>query len=127
MFVSVKQMDKTCPKATLSANRFIALSLNTGLFLCEVLYKKSPSHKAVSVSRDPEAGETGSTQIFALLLLFFFILNRFNIMSAEIAGQTCVSPDCGKPAKLQCPTCLKQGISGSFFCSQDCFKKNWVC
>ncbi|KAG2177828.1 hypothetical protein INT43_003075 [Umbelopsis isabellina] len=47
-------------------------------------------------------------------------------MSAEIAGQTCVSPDCGQPAKLQCPTCLKQGISGSFFCSQDCFKKNWV-
>ncbi|CAO3675452.1 unnamed protein product [Umbelopsis vinacea] len=47
-------------------------------------------------------------------------------MSAEIAGQTCVSPDCGKPAKLQCPTCLKQGISGSFFCSQDCFKKNWA-
>ncbi|KAJ2961924.1 hypothetical protein NQZ79_g2937 [Umbelopsis isabellina] len=47
-------------------------------------------------------------------------------MSAEIAGQTCVSPDCGQPAKLQCPTCLKQGISGSFFCSQDCFKKNWA-
>jgi hypothetical protein len=41
VFVSVKQMDKTCPKATLSANRFIALSLNTGLFLCEVLYKKA--------------------------------------------------------------------------------------
>jgi len=46
-------------------------------------------------------------------------------MSAEVAGQTCISSDCGKPAKLQCPTCLKQDITGSFFCSQDCFKQNW--
>ncbi|OLL25036.1 Methionine aminopeptidase 1 [Neolecta irregularis DAH-3] len=27
---------------------------------------------------------------------------------------------------LQCPTCLKLGISGSFFCDQDCFKKSWI-
>ncbi|KAI8576406.1 hypothetical protein K450DRAFT_257139 [Umbelopsis ramanniana AG] len=47
-------------------------------------------------------------------------------MSSDVAGQTCISPDCGKPAKLQCPTCLKQGISGSFFCSQECFKSNWA-
>lgn len=36
--------------------------------------------------------------------------------------------DCENDAgSLQCPTCLKLGIKDSFFCSQDCFKKNWVC
>lgn len=41
-------------------------------------------------------------------------------------GKVCQSPGCGKPAKLQCPTCLKLKIEGSFFCSQECFKSNWV-
>jgi methionyl aminopeptidase len=27
---------------------------------------------------------------------------------------------------LQCPKCLSLGIKDSYFCSQDCFKKNWV-
>ncbi|PKC00553.1 methionine aminopeptidase [Rhizophagus irregularis] len=39
--------------------------------------------------------------------------------------QQCQGAGCTKEAKLQCPTCLKLNISGSFFCSQDCFKKNW--
>ncbi|KAF5287702.1 hypothetical protein FQA39_LY15802 [Lamprigera yunnana] len=38
---------------------------------------------------------------------------------------TCESPGCDASAKLQCPTCLKIGIQGSFFCSQECFKNNW--
>lgn len=39
----------------------------------------------------------------------------------------CLSVDCDNDAgSLQCPTCLKLGIKDSFFCSQDCFKKNWV-
>lgn len=39
----------------------------------------------------------------------------------------CRSPDCENDAgTLQCPTCLKLGIKDSIFCSQDCFKKNWV-
>ncbi|OZJ03493.1 Methionine aminopeptidase 1 [Bifiguratus adelaidae] len=38
---------------------------------------------------------------------------------------TCITEGCGKPAKLQCPTCLKQGIPGSYFCSQECFKSSW--
>ncbi|KAF2904491.1 hypothetical protein ILUMI_01684, partial [Ignelater luminosus] len=38
---------------------------------------------------------------------------------------TCETPNCGAPAKLQCPTCIKIGIQGSFFCSQECFKNNW--
>lgn len=30
----------------------------------------------------------------------------------------CETQDCNKPATLQCPTCLKLGIKGSYFCSQ---------
>ncbi|KAI9593205.1 peptidase M24, structural domain-containing protein [Syncephalis fuscata] len=40
--------------------------------------------------------------------------------------QICKGEACGQPAKLQCPTCVKLKIAGSFFCSQDCFKKNWA-
>jgi hypothetical protein len=43
------------------------------------------------------------------------------------ATKKCAGQDCPNEAgSLQCPTCLKLGIKGSFFCSQDCFKKNWV-
>lgn len=39
----------------------------------------------------------------------------------------CLGADCENDAgSLQCPTCLKIGIKDSFFCSQDCFKRNWV-
>ncbi|KAK8064456.1 methionine aminopeptidase [Apiospora phragmitis] len=42
------------------------------------------------------------------------------------AKKKCLGTDCENDAgTLQCPTCLKLGIKGSFFCSQDCFKKNW--
>ncbi|EUB56030.1 Methionine aminopeptidase [Echinococcus granulosus] len=37
----------------------------------------------------------------------------------------CVTPDCGKPATLRCPTCIKLGITGSYFCTKECFKKYW--
>lgn len=44
------------------------------------------------------------------------------------AKKKCLGVDCENEAgSLQCPTCLKLGIKGSFFCSQDCFKKSWVC
>ncbi|KAI0695902.1 methionine aminopeptidase [Cytidiella melzeri] len=29
------------------------------------------------------------------------------------------------PSRLECPTCSKLGIKGSFFCAQDCFKADW--
>lgn len=45
-------------------------------------------------------------------------------MSA-IAGSKCETPNCNKSATLQCPTCLKIGIQGSFFCGQECFKGYW--
>lgn len=39
----------------------------------------------------------------------------------------CLGADCPNDAgSLQCPTCLKLGIKDSFFCAQDCFKKNWA-
>ncbi|ETS75262.1 methionine aminopeptidase 1 [Pestalotiopsis fici W106-1] len=42
------------------------------------------------------------------------------------AKKKCLGADCENDAgSLQCPTCLKLGIKDSFFCSQDCFKKNW--
>ena len=43
----------------------------------------------------------------------------------EQQSSSCETPGCGEPAKLQCPTCIKLNIRGSFFCSQDCFKGNW--
>lgn len=41
------------------------------------------------------------------------------------AETTCETPGCDKLAKLQCPTCIKLNVKGSFFCSQECFKSNW--
>lgn len=46
-------------------------------------------------------------------------------MAAVEVGRMCESPGCDASAKLQCPTCIKLGIQGSYFCSQDCFKKSW--
>lgn len=41
-------------------------------------------------------------------------------------SRTCLGVGCEKEADaLQCPTCIKLGIKGSFFCSQECFKKSW--
>jgi len=48
--------------------------------------------------------------------------------SASAHVITCQSDNClnGKPpARLECPTCHKLGITGSFFCEQACFKQNW--
>lgn len=40
----------------------------------------------------------------------------------------CLGADCQNEAgTLQCPTCLKLKIQDSYFCTQDCFKRNWVC
>ena len=45
----------------------------------------------------------------------------------QLRNRMCLTPGaarCDKPAKLQCPKCLSQGLpkEGSVFCSQDCFK-----
>ncbi|KAI7773034.1 methionine aminopeptidase 1 [Diaporthe eres] len=40
----------------------------------------------------------------------------------------CLGVECANDAgALQCPTCLKLGKENSYFCSQDCFKRSWVC
>lgn len=41
--------------------------------------------------------------------------------------KTVLCTGCGGDASsLQCPSCIKLGIAGSFFCSQDCFKSSWA-
>ncbi|PIK56371.1 hypothetical protein BSL78_06745, partial [Apostichopus japonicus] len=46
-------------------------------------------------------------------------------MSSSAIARVCETVNCTKEAKLQCPTCIKLGIEGSFFCEQDCFKGSW--
>ncbi|XP_043245875.1 methionine aminopeptidase 1-like [Amphibalanus amphitrite] len=40
-------------------------------------------------------------------------------------GRVCETPACNKSASLQCPTCLKNNLPPTFFCSQECFKSSW--
>uniref|UniRef100_A0A8C9X5F1 Methionine aminopeptidase n=2 Tax=Sander lucioperca TaxID=283035 RepID=A0A8C9X5F1_SANLU len=47
-------------------------------------------------------------------------------MASIEARRECETDGCGQDAKLQCPTCIKLGIQGSYFCSQECFKGSWV-
>ena len=44
---------------------------------------------------------------------------------AAAVDKHCETTGCDKEAKLQCPTCIKLEIPGSFFCSQECFKGFW--
>ncbi|XP_052262466.1 methionine aminopeptidase 1-like isoform X2 [Dreissena polymorpha] len=43
-----------------------------------------------------------------------------------VSSRMCETTGCDKEAKLQCPSCLKLGIQGSYFCSQTCFKGFWA-
>uniref|UniRef100_A0A8C6VYL4 Methionine aminopeptidase n=1 Tax=Nothobranchius furzeri TaxID=105023 RepID=A0A8C6VYL4_NOTFU len=47
-------------------------------------------------------------------------------MASTEARRECETEGCDRDAKLQCPTCIKLGIQGSYFCSQECFKGSWV-
>jgi len=38
----------------------------------------------------------------------------------------CCTEGCGKPARLQCPTCIKLLLPPSPFCTQECFKSSWA-
>ncbi|KAL5533075.1 FMA1 [Sanghuangporus sanghuang] len=47
--------------------------------------------------------------------------------STEATGVPCQSSKClnrHPPSRLECPTCSKLGIQGSFFCNQQCFKND---
>jgi methionyl aminopeptidase len=37
----------------------------------------------------------------------------------------CNNPECGKPAKLQCPTWIKLDLDPAYFWGQECFKDFW--
>ncbi|XP_033644490.1 methionine aminopeptidase 1-like [Asterias rubens] len=45
--------------------------------------------------------------------------------TALLSGKPCITAGCGNTSRLQCPTCIKLSIQGSYFCSQECFKGNW--
>nr|KAF6392873.1 methionyl aminopeptidase 1 [Pipistrellus kuhlii] len=45
---------------------------------------------------------------------------------AAVETRVCETDGCSSEAKLQCPTCIKLGIHGSYFCSQECFKGSWA-
>ncbi|CAI9564314.1 unnamed protein product [Staurois parvus] len=45
---------------------------------------------------------------------------------AAVESRVCETADCTSEAKLQCPTCIKLGIQGSYFCSQECFRGSWA-
>ncbi|PYH28407.1 methionine aminopeptidase [Aspergillus neoniger CBS 115656] len=46
--------------------------------------------------------------------------------SKFVAKRRCLGDGCDNECStLQCPTCLKLEIRGSFFCSQDCFQRSW--
>eukprot|EP00066_Takifugu_rubripes_P010641 XP_003978621.1 PREDICTED: methionine aminopeptidase 1-like [Takifugu rubripes] len=47
-------------------------------------------------------------------------------MASTEARRECETEGCSRDAKLQCPTCIKLGIQGSYFCSQECFKGSWA-
>ncbi|GLA41949.1 methionine aminopeptidase 1 [Aspergillus niger] len=46
--------------------------------------------------------------------------------SKFVAKRRCLGDGCDNECStLQCPTCLKLEIRGSFFCSQECFQRSW--
>lgn len=45
--------------------------------------------------------------------------------SGDEVVHICLTPGCGKPATMSCPTCIKSGLPPSRFCTQDCFKSSW--
>ncbi|KAJ7579147.1 peptidase M24, structural domain-containing protein [Mycena floridula] len=46
-------------------------------------------------------------------------------MSAVVLCQSSTCPNGYPPSRLECPTCNKLGIRGSFFCGQECFKSGY--
>ncbi|CAA7271103.1 unnamed protein product [Cyclocybe aegerita] len=45
---------------------------------------------------------------------------------ATVLCQSKSCPNGNPPSRLECPTCNKLGIRGSFYCGQECFKAGWV-
>ena len=45
--------------------------------------------------------------------------------SSSSSVHVCATKNCGKPAEMACPTCLKLGLAPIRFCTQECFKASW--
>jgi len=54
-----------------------------------------------------------------LLFIKYFVNAMTEISSSSVCG------NCGKPATLRCPNCIKLQLPPAYFCSQDCFKSSW--
>ncbi|THG98413.1 hypothetical protein EW145_g7431 [Phellinidium pouzarii] len=50
------------------------------------------------------------------------IMNSTDPIIVLCQSSSCI--DGNPPSRLECPACSKMGIKGSFFCSQECFKKD---
>ncbi|KAF9040792.1 peptidase M24, structural domain-containing protein [Panaeolus papilionaceus] len=46
-------------------------------------------------------------------------------MTGQATCQSSSCPNGNPPSRLECPTCNKLGIRGSYFCGQECFKAGW--
>ncbi|KAF9069666.1 peptidase M24, structural domain-containing protein [Rhodocollybia butyracea] len=46
-------------------------------------------------------------------------------MSSAVLCQSSSCINGNPPSRMECPTCNKLGIQGSFFCGQECFKAGW--
>ncbi|KAF9069665.1 peptidase M24, structural domain-containing protein [Rhodocollybia butyracea] len=46
-------------------------------------------------------------------------------MSSAVLCQSSSCINGNPPSRMECPTCNKVGIRGSFFCGQECFKAGW--
>jgi methionyl aminopeptidase len=48
-------------------------------------------------------------------------------MASPASGTVCASPGCETvvTTNLACPKCLQLGLPATYFCNQDCFKKNY--
>ena len=52
---------------------------------------------------------------------------RLSVQAVIMASRRCSGIECTKAAtKLKCPTCQKLGLPNTYFCSQACFKENWL-
>ncbi|KAJ8495024.1 hypothetical protein ONZ45_g13042 [Pleurotus djamor] len=56
----------------------------------------------------------------------FAVFNWLGIVVMSVLCQSSACPNGNPPSKLECPSCNKLGIQGSFFCGQPCFKAGWV-
>lgn len=80
-----------------------------------------------SFSRRRNRGSQRDRRFFFIpLARLFSIVATIWFVEMSAAGTLCESPGCKLEARLQCPTCIKLEIKGSFFCSQECFKNNWT-